>query len=61
MRYWTGRLSVRALDPSVDDDGEDYETRVKALTAADVQAAARTFTSGTNRVRVMLEPERGAR
>jgi zinc protease len=59
--YWSGRLSIRALDPAVDDDGEDYETRVKALTAADIQAAARTFTSGTNRVRVMLEPERGAR
>jgi hypothetical protein len=32
---------------------------VKALSTADVQAAARTFASGANRVRVILEPERG--
>jgi zinc protease len=54
--YWADRLSMRALDPALDDAG--FPERVKALRAADVQAAARTFTSGVNRVRLVLEPER---
>ena len=28
-----------------------------SVSAADVQAAARTYTSGANRVRLLLEPE----
>ena len=57
--YWSARLRIRALDPALDEAGTDFVTRVKAMTAADVQAAARTFTSGANRVRLALEPERG--
>jgi zinc protease len=58
--YWAGRLRIRMLDPGLDDAGADYVARVSALSAADVQAAARTLTSGANRVRLVLEPERGA-
>jgi zinc protease len=57
--YWSERLRLRAIDPALDDEGEDYVARVKALSTADVQAAAGTFASGANRVRVILEPERG--
>ena len=39
------------------DEDATLVARVKALTAADVQAAARTYTDGTNRVRLLLEPE----
>jgi zinc protease len=54
--YWAERLRDRALDPRLDDDGPDYVARVKALSAGDVRGAARTFTGGTNRVRLVLEP-----
>ena len=52
--YWSDRLRTRALDPELDDEGPDYVDRVKALTAADVQAAARVYASGANRVRLVL-------
>jgi zinc protease len=52
--YWSDRLRTRALDPALDDEGPDYVDRVKALTAADVQAAARTYASGANRLRLVL-------
>jgi zinc protease len=52
--YWSDRLRTRALDPALDDEGPDYVDRVKALTAADVQAAARIYTDGSNRVRLVL-------
>jgi zinc protease len=55
--YWSDRLRTRALDPVLDDDGPEYVERVHALTAADVQAAARTYTAGANRVRLVLAPE----
>ena len=54
--YWAGRLRIRLLDPDLEDDGTDYVARVKALSAADVQAAARVFTSGANRIRLVLKP-----
>ena len=57
-QYWTGRLRTQALDPAGVDEDATLVARVKALTAADVQAAARTYTDGTNRVRLLLEPER---
>ena len=41
-QYWSGRLRTRALDPALDADS-DYVARVKALSAADVQAAARAY------------------
>ena len=56
-QYWTGRLRTQALDPAGVDEDATLVARVKALTAADVQAAARTYTDGTNRVRLLLEPE----
>ena len=52
--YWSDRLRTRALDPELDDEGPDYVDRVKALTAADVQEAARVYASGANRVRLVL-------
>ena len=52
--YWSNRLRTRALDPELDDDGPEYVDRVKALTVADVQAAARTYADSTNRVRFVL-------
>jgi zinc protease len=52
--YWSDRLRDRALDPALDDEGPEYVARVKALTAADVQAAARTYAGGSNRVRLVL-------
>ena len=55
--YWAGRLRVRLLDPELDEDGPEYVARVKALAVADVQEAARTFTSGANVARLALEPE----
>jgi zinc protease len=55
-QYWADRLRTRALDPALDDDA-DYVQRVKALTPADVQAAARAFADSHNRVRLVLEPE----
>jgi zinc protease len=54
--YWAGRLRNRLLDPDLDAADADYVARVNALSAADVQAAARTFASGENRVRLALEP-----
>jgi zinc protease len=59
-QYWVERLRSRALDPSLDDEGGDYVARVKALSVADVQAAARTFADSTNRVRLVLEPQMAA-
>jgi zinc protease len=59
-QYWAERLRTRGLDPALDDEGTDYVARVKALSVADVQAAARTFTDGTNRVRLVLEPQLAA-
>jgi len=52
--YWSDRLRTRALDPALDDEGPEYVDRVKALTAADVQTAARTYASGANRLRLVL-------
>ena len=49
-------LRDRALDPALDED-EDYVARVKALTPADVQAAAKTFAESANRVRLVLTNE----
>ena len=61
-QYWSNRLRTRALDPGLDDEESDVVARVRALSAADVQAAARTYADGANRVRLLLEPERvGAR
>ena len=54
--YWSERLRDRALDPALDDDGADYVTRVNALTAADVQAAARLYADPASRVRLALAP-----
>ena len=54
-QYWSGRLRTRALDPALDADS-DYVSRVKALSVADVQAAARAY-AGANRVRLLLKPE----
>lgn len=56
-QYWSDRLRNRALDPGLDDEGSDFVARVKALSAADVKAAARTYADGANRVRLLLEPE----
>jgi zinc protease len=58
--YWSNRLRTRALDPALDDEGPDYVDRVKALTTADVQTAARVYTDGANRVRLVLASERVA-
>jgi zinc protease len=55
--YWSERLRDRALDPELDDEGGDYVVRVRALTAADVQAAARTYANAANRVRLVLASE----
>ena len=55
--YWADRLRDRALDPALDDEGPDYVSRVKALTAADVQAAARTYAVTANRARLVLVSE----
>jgi zinc protease len=55
--YWAGRLRSRSIDAEAADEDADYVARVKALTIADVQAAARTFTSGKNRVRMALLPD----
>jgi zinc protease len=55
--YWAQRLSTRALDPALDEEGPDYVDRVKALTSADVQAAARTYANGANRIRLVLASE----
>jgi zinc protease len=52
--YWSDRLRTRALDPALDDEGPDYVDRVKTLTLADVQAAARTYLNGVGRVRLVL-------
>jgi zinc protease len=52
--YWSDRLRDRALDPELDDEGPEYVTRVKGLTTADVQAAAKDYASPTNRVRLVL-------
>ena len=52
--YWSNRLRTRALDVALDDEGPDYVERVKALTTADVQAAARVYTNGANRLRLVL-------
>jgi zinc protease len=52
--YWSNRLRTRAMDPELDDEGPEYVDRVKALTVADVQAAARTYAEPTNRVRFVL-------
>ena len=54
--YWSERLRDRALDPALDDNGADYVTRVNALTAADVQAAARLFADSGHRLRLALAP-----
>ncbi len=54
--YWSEHLRDRALDPDLDDDGGAYVTRVNALTAADVQAAARLYADPANRVRLALAP-----
>lgn len=56
-QYWSNRLRTRALDPGLDDEESDVVARVRALSAADVQAAARTYADGANRVRLLLEPE----
>ncbi len=58
--YWSERLQNRALDPNLDDEGSDYVARVKALTPADVEAAARTYADGKNRVRLILASEPSA-
>jgi zinc protease len=55
--YWAGRLRARMLDGGLDDEGGDYVKLVTGLTTADVQAAAKTYTSGANRVRLALQPE----
>jgi zinc protease len=54
--YWSEHLRDRALAPGPDDEGADYVTRVNALTAADVQAAARLYADPANRVRLALAP-----
>ena len=54
--YWSEHLRDRALDPDLDDEGAAYVTRVNALTAADVQAAARLYADPANRVRLALAP-----
>jgi predicted Zn-dependent peptidase len=54
------RLRNRALDPNLDDEGSDYVARVKALTPADVEAAAQTYADGKNRVRLILASEPSA-
>ena len=54
--YWAGWLRDRALDPALDDGGAEYVARVNALTAADVQAAARLYADPANRVRLALSP-----
>ena len=56
-QYWSSRLRARALYPGQDDEEVNLVARVKALTAADVQAAARTFADGRNRVRLLLQPD----
>ena len=56
-QYWSNRLRTRALDPGQDDEDSSVVAHVKALKASDVQAAARTYASGANRVRLLLEPE----
>jgi zinc protease len=58
--YWSERLQNRALDPTLDDEGSDYVARVKDLTPADVEAAARTYADGKNRVRLILASEPSA-
>lgn len=58
--YWLGRLRDRALNAAFDDEGADFAGRVKALTTADVQAAARTYADRANRVRLVLESEPAA-
>jgi zinc protease len=58
--YWSERLRNRALDPKLDDEGSDYVARVRALTVADVQAAAATYADGRNRVRLILASEPSA-
>jgi zinc protease len=55
--YWSDRLRQRALDPALDDEGDDYVARVKALTGADVRAAAKTYASDANRARLVLASE----
>lgn len=55
--YWAQRLALRALDSTLDESGADYAARVRALTRADVQKAARTFTAGEHRLRLTLQPE----
>jgi zinc protease len=55
--YWSNRLRTRALDPELDDDGPEYVERVKALTLADVQEAARIYADAANRVRFVLASE----
>ena len=55
--YWSNRLRTRALDPGQDDEDANLVAHVKALKASDVQAAARTYANGANRVRLLLEPE----
>jgi zinc protease len=55
--YWADRLRDRAIDPAQDEEEATYVARVNALTAGDVQAAARTYADGRNRVRLLLEPE----
>ena len=58
--YWSEHLRDRALDPDLDDEGPAYVTRVNALTAADVQAAA-LYADPANRVRLALRQGRGRR
>ena len=55
--YRVDRLRERALDAELDDEGSDYVARVKALTTADVQAAARTYAGPANRATLVLTSE----
>jgi zinc protease len=55
--YWADRLRDRAIDPAQDEEEATFVARVNALTAADIQSAARTYADGANRVRLLLEPE----
>ncbi|MDC8756168.1 M16 family metallopeptidase [Janthinobacterium fluminis] len=56
--YWLGRLQTALVQGSDPADILRYEDEVRALTPADVQAAARRYFNLDNYVQVVLYPER---